>query len=133
MSLLFTGCTQSNTSPGWSLRVNGELFESDGQYQFDGDVELGGRPTNVTLIGVKVVYLDANHTQLSTDYIGNISGLAVRNISQTLTEKPKYIIVKVDEIHTHPDSDYQIEGAVVIEEQGEYILPNRYTEYDPVC
>lgn len=115
----------------WHLTVKGDLIESDSQYQFDGKVELSGNPTDVSVTGVRVTYLDENQTRLGSDFIGNMSGLALRNVSHTLSVEPKYIIVEVDDVHNPTGAEYYIEGSVVREEQGEYILRVGYTDYSP--
>lgn len=124
------GC-DGGTQP-WSLTVGGDLTELDGQYKYDAEIELGGSPTNVSLTGVRVEYLDANESRFGSDFIGNLSGYTLHEFTRNLTEKPAYISVKVDSIENPTGANYQIEGAVVTEEEGEYILPNRYTDYDPI-
>ena len=124
------GC-DGGTQP-WHLTVQGELIESNGQYQFNGEVELSGNPTDVTVTGARVRYLDSNQTQLGSNYVGDFSGLGIRNFSQTLPAEPKYIIVEVDKIHNPTGADYMIEGAVINKKQGEYISTINFTEYDPI-
>ena len=130
VSIPFAGCTDTN--PPWFLTVRGEITEIDGQYQYNGEIELGGSPTDVTLTGVKITYLDANQSRLGTDHIGDLSNLHVEDILRNLSEMPRYVIVEADEINSPTNSNYQIEGAIVVEEQGRHVLYNNYTEYDPV-
>ena len=131
ISFPFAGCTDTN--PPWYLKVSGDLSEANNQYQFEGQVVLEGSPTDVTLNGVKVTYLDANQSRITEVALGEVTVSDYKiNVSSNLQREPKYILLKVDEIENPTGSDYEIEGAVVQTENGEYILKINYAKYDPV-
>ena len=128
--LLTPGCLVTDTNPAWSAGTVVEETQqrSDG-YFVSIAVSISDHAMSVTLEGAKLVYQTGQNETIAESEIGTLNDETNRRVvvNATLSQRPKYILLKYDSISRSESVDGAVDGLVWRSGQG-YVS---YSGYRP--
>jgi hypothetical protein len=102
-----TGCLVGTQST--ALLFEGEVTETDGEFQISGTLYLNNAVEDAFFRNIKLVITDENRAVLKELAIGNMNSSRVSvPVNITVTGTPKYGLVKVDEVES--SRPYHVDG-----------------------
>jgi len=128
LCLVLSGCGAERLV--WSGEVQGTVTETDGEYQFSGQITFGGRMgEDTTLEGVRLEFVSESGETIATTDAGTFDSRTrgVENVSVQLERKPAFVLLKYDSITGQAGTEWSIEG-LRLDSNGVY---RYYSEYDP--